>query len=134
MKALSPTMRSKAACDDVEGGDDNDDGNENDNNDDGNDYDDGNDDYDNVEDDDDDVDEHHVAVGAPWVHPVGVHELDRSLAHRLHWTIHLMMVIIVMIMMMMMTIVMIMMMMVIMVMMTTGWRWSEYCQEGVGGE
>ena len=48
----------------------------------GNDGDNDNDGY-----DDDDGD--HVAVGAPWVHPVGVHELDCCLAHRLHWTIHL---------------------------------------------
>ena len=33
---------------------------------------------------------HHVAVRALRVHPVRVHELDRSLSHRLHWAVHLM--------------------------------------------
>ena len=32
---------------------------------------------------------HHVAVRALRVHPVRVHELDRSLSHRLHRTVHL---------------------------------------------
>ena len=74
----------------------------------------------------DDGDDDHVAVGAPWVHPVSVHELDRRLAHRLYWTIHLvdvmiMMMIIMMIMMMMMMIIMMMVMMVMISTSCTAW-------------
>ena len=88
----------------------------------GNDGDNDNDGY-----DDDDGD--HVAVGAPWVHPVGVHELDRCLPNRLHWTIHLQNMIIIMLVMMVMLMIMIMIMimkmMMIMVIDTSCTAWSN---------
>ena len=76
-------------------------------------------DYNNVKDDDDNVDVDHVAVGAPWVHPVCVHELDRSLAHWLHWTIDLVDVMIMKNIMMMKMMMMMMMMMMMTVIITS---------------
>ena len=95
-------------------------GNKNDDDDDGNGYEDGNDDH-------DDVDDDHVAVGAPWVHPVSVHELDRRLAHRLHWTIHLvnMMIMMMTIMMAMITMMMVVMMVMMMMISTSCTAWSN---------